>query len=40
MPATAELVFHEVDSTTLWKDAMVEVGRRQVSVGGANPIHS
>jgi putative transcriptional regulator len=30
MPATPDHVFHEVDSTTLWKDAMVEVGRRQI----------
>jgi putative transcriptional regulator len=30
MPAAPEHVFHKIDSTTLWKNVMVEVGRRQI----------
>jgi putative transcriptional regulator len=30
LPATADHVFGEHDGTTLWKDTMTEVGRRQI----------
>ena len=30
MPATAELVFNDLDSLTFWKQSLIEVGRRQI----------